>query len=107
MPDLPRQIRLAAGDYFMHGQDRRMRRAGMLGNVCRVALRLEAGLDVNLLRERVTVSPILTGSRECASHARCWGFPRSGGKRSSRELFFSSPLFRRPAGMDPGCCPRW
>ena len=32
MPDLPRQIRLAAGDYFMHGQDRRMRRAGMLGN---------------------------------------------------------------------------
>jgi hypothetical protein len=59
MADLPRQVRLAAGDYFMHGQDFRMRRAGLPGNVCRVVLRMEAGLDVNLLRERVTASPIL------------------------------------------------
>lgn len=43
----------------MHAQDHRMRRAGLPGNVCRIALRLEAGLDVNLLRERVTASPLL------------------------------------------------
>jgi hypothetical protein len=59
MPDLPRQIRLAAGDYFMHGQDRRMRQAGLPGNVCCVALRLDDGLDVELLRQRVAASPIL------------------------------------------------
>jgi hypothetical protein len=59
MPDLPRHIRLAAGDYFMHGQDHRMRRAGLPGNVCWVKLRLAAGLDVALLRERVAASPIL------------------------------------------------
>jgi hypothetical protein len=59
MPPLPRQIRLAAGDYFMHGQDRRMRRYGLPGNVCRVALRLDGGLDAELLRRRVADSPIL------------------------------------------------
>jgi hypothetical protein len=59
MPCLPRRIRLAAGDYFMHGQDRRMRQAGLPGNVCRVALRVEGGLDVAQLRERVAASPIL------------------------------------------------
>lgn len=59
MPDLPRDIRLAAGDYFMHGQDRRMRQAGLPGNVCRVTLRLDGGLDIELLRQRVATSPIL------------------------------------------------
>ena len=59
MLPLPSQIRLAAGDYFMHGQDRRMRRYGLPGNVCRVALRLDGGLDTDLLRERVAASPIL------------------------------------------------
>jgi len=32
LSNLPCQIRLAAGDYFMHGQDRRMRRLGLPGN---------------------------------------------------------------------------
>ncbi len=59
MPPLPRQIRLAAGDYFMHGQDCRMRRHGLPGNVCRVALRLDEGLDTDLLRRRVADSPLL------------------------------------------------
>ena len=59
MPDLPRQIRLAAGDYFMHGQDARMRQLGLQGNVCRVALRLDGGFNTALLRERVTASPML------------------------------------------------
>jgi hypothetical protein len=59
MLPLPRQIRLAAGDYFMHGQDRRMRRYGLPGNVCRIALRLEGGLDTNRLRQHVATSPIL------------------------------------------------
>jgi hypothetical protein len=43
----------------MHGQDRRMRRNGLPGNVCRVALRLDGGLDTSLLRRRVAESPIL------------------------------------------------
>jgi hypothetical protein len=59
MPDLPSRIRLAAGDYFMHGQDRRMRQSGLPGNVCRVALKLGPGLDTDLLRQRVAASPIL------------------------------------------------
>jgi hypothetical protein len=59
MPDLPRRIRLAAGDYFMHSQDWRMRRAGLKGNVCRVALGLDCGLNTELLRQRVAASPML------------------------------------------------
>ena len=59
MPELPRQIRLAAGDYFMHGQDRRMRRIGLPGNVCCAVHRLGNGLDVELLRQRIAASPIL------------------------------------------------
>jgi hypothetical protein len=59
MPDLPCRIRLAAGDYFMHGQDRRMRRSGLPGNVCRVALELGPGLDTERLRQRVATSPVL------------------------------------------------
>jgi hypothetical protein len=59
MPPLPHEIRLAAGDYFMHGQDRRMRRLGLPGNVCRVALRLDKGMDADLLRRRVADSPLL------------------------------------------------
>ena len=43
----------------MHGQDRRMRRSGLPGNVCRIALRLDGGLDMELLRERVAASPML------------------------------------------------
>ena len=53
MPDAPRQIRLAAGDYYMHGQDHKLRRAGLPGYICRVALRLEDGLDVDRLRRRL------------------------------------------------------
>jgi len=59
MPDLPRQIRLAAGDYFMHGQDRRMRRVGLPGNVCCAVIRLGTGLDMERLRQRIATSPIL------------------------------------------------
>jgi len=59
MPDLPRQIRLAAGDYFMHGQDRRMRRVGLPGNVCCAVIRLGAGLDMERLRQRIATSPIM------------------------------------------------
>jgi hypothetical protein len=59
MPDLPRQIRLAAGDYFMHGQDGRMRRAGLPGNVCCAVMRLGAGLDMERLRRRIATSPIM------------------------------------------------
>ena len=36
-----------------------MRRYGLPGNVCRVALRLDGGLDADLLRRRVAASPIL------------------------------------------------
>ena len=59
MPDLPRQIRLAAGDYFMHGQDHRMRRVGLPGNVCCAVIRLDSGLDADRLRQRIAESPIM------------------------------------------------
>jgi hypothetical protein len=59
MPDLPRQIRLAAGDYFMHGQDFRIRQAGMQGNVCCAVIRLSPGFDVERLRQRIAASPMM------------------------------------------------
>jgi hypothetical protein len=59
MPDLPRHIRLAAGDYFMHGQDCRMRQAGLPGNVCCAVIKLGNGFDVERLRRRIAESPIM------------------------------------------------
>lgn len=59
MPDLPRQIRLAAGDYFMHGQDGRMRRVGLPGNVCCAIMRLGTGVDLERLRRRIATSPVM------------------------------------------------
>jgi hypothetical protein len=59
MSDLPRQIRLAPGDYFMHGQDGRMRRAGLPGNVCCAVIKLGDGFDVERLRRRIAESPIM------------------------------------------------
>ena len=59
MPELPSQIRLAAGDYFMHGQDRRMRRAGLPGNVCCAVIKLDGGFDLVRLRRRIAASPLM------------------------------------------------
>jgi hypothetical protein len=59
MSELPRQIRLAAGDYFMHGQDCRMRQFGLPGNVCCAVMKLDQGFDVERLRRRLTESPIM------------------------------------------------
>ena len=59
MPELPSQIRLAAGDYFMHGQDLRLRRNGLPGNICHAILQLEPGIDVEKLRKRLAASPIV------------------------------------------------
>jgi hypothetical protein len=59
MPDLPRQIRLAPGDYFMHGQDLRMRQSGLPGNVCCAVIRLENGFDIDRLRRSLADSPVL------------------------------------------------
>ena len=58
MPSFPSQFRLTGGDYFIHALDRRMRRAGLAGNVCRIVIRLEGRLDAEPLRERVAASPI-------------------------------------------------
>ncbi len=43
----------------MHGQDDRMRRAGLPGNVCCAVIRLGTGLDLERLRQRIATSPIL------------------------------------------------
>jgi hypothetical protein len=59
MPDLPRQIRLAPGDYFMHGQDCRMRHVGLPGNVCCAVIKLGNGFDVEKLRRKIAASPIM------------------------------------------------
>jgi hypothetical protein len=58
MSRLPRHLHLTGGDYFIHAMDRRMRRAGMPGNICRIALRLEGDLDVEQLRQRLAASPV-------------------------------------------------
>ena len=59
MPALPRQIRLAAGDYFMRGQDLRIRQVGMQGNVCCAVIRLGTGFEVEQLRRRIATSPMM------------------------------------------------
>jgi hypothetical protein len=59
MPELPHQIRLGPGDCFMHGQDRRMRNVGLPGNICHAIHRLDPGLDVELLRQRIATSPLI------------------------------------------------
>lgn len=59
MADLPGKIRLAAGDYFMYGQDSRMRRAGLPGNVCCAIIKLKRGFDVERMRRSITESPIM------------------------------------------------
>jgi hypothetical protein len=69
----------------MHGQDRRMRRAGLAGNVCRVALELDGGLNADLLRQRVAASPMLD-----------W----LGRVRISRRLPVFPPVWR--AAAQPG-----
>src|SRR5438045_1942678 len=58
MADIPSQIRLAPGDYFMHGQDRRMRSLGLAGNVCAAIHRLGPGFDADRLRRRIATSPV-------------------------------------------------
>jgi hypothetical protein len=59
MPELPRQIRLAPGDYFMHSQDSRMRRLGLPGNVCCAIIKLGKGFDTDRFRRRISESPLV------------------------------------------------
>lgn len=59
MSELPSQVAMAPGDFFMHGQDWRMRRAGLPGNACCAVLKLDAGFDAARLRRRIAASPIL------------------------------------------------
>jgi hypothetical protein len=59
MSELPRQIRSAAGDYFMRGQDHRMRQFGLPGNVCCAVFQMDRGFDVARLRRRLAESPII------------------------------------------------
>ena len=86
MPDLPRQIRLAAGDYFMHGQDHRIRQSGMQGNVCCAVFRLGAGFDAERLRQRIATSPMMD-----------W-FSRV---RISRPFLLFPPVWRAAAQLKP------
>jgi len=43
----------------MHGQDYRMRRFGLPGNVCCAILQLDRGFDASRLRRRISESPIM------------------------------------------------
>jgi len=43
----------------MHGQDLRIRQAGMQGNVCCAVIRLGNGLDLTRLRQRIATSPVV------------------------------------------------
>ena len=59
MTELPRKIRLAPGDYFMHAQDLWMRRSGLQGNICCAVLEMDKGFDAERLRRRVAESPLM------------------------------------------------
>jgi len=90
MLELPRQIRLAAGDYFMHGQDRRMRQVGLPGNVCCAVIKLGNGFDVERLRRRLADSPLVDWlARACIVRPPPFFFPplwRVAGK--PKAVFF-------------------
>ena len=83
MPALPRRLELTGGDYFIHAIDRQMRQAGIPGNVCRMALRLEGDLDAPRLRAALQSSPL-----------GAW----LGGVRMTRLLPVLSPRWRAAAG---------
>jgi hypothetical protein len=49
---------LTGGDYFLHAIDRRMRRTGLTGNTCHIALGLADSVSSEALRRRVASSPL-------------------------------------------------
>jgi len=59
MSQPPSQLALTGGDYFLYALDVRMRRIGLGGNICRIVLQLDGGLNVELLRQRLAESPII------------------------------------------------
>ena len=107
MPDAPRQIRLAAGDYYMHGQDHKLRRAGLPGYICRVALRLEDGLDVDRLRRRVETSPVLDWLARVRLTRPLPVFPPLWRTSSQPGPIFFEHNHQNGNGHEPGCCRRW
>jgi len=60
MSTLPCRIQVTGGDYFIHAIDRRMRRTGMGGNICRIVIRLEGGPNAEQFRQRVAASPVFS-----------------------------------------------
>jgi hypothetical protein len=56
MKSLPHRIPLTGGDYFALAIDREMRRAGMPGNICRLALKLDGHLEAERLRAALHAS---------------------------------------------------
>jgi hypothetical protein len=108
MPDLPQQIRLAAGDYFMYGQDCRMRRVGLPGNVCCAVMKLGSGFDVERLRRRIAESPIM----DWLARARIFRplpmlFPPSGALLENRKTFYLSIILKTVWRTTRACCRRW
>jgi len=69
----------------MHGQDRRMRRVGLPGNVCCAVIRLGAGLDMERLRQRIATSPIMDWLARVRIIRPLPLLPRSGAQRQTKN----------------------
>lgn len=93
MSELPSKIRVAAGDYFMHGQDRRMREAGLQGNVCCAVMKLDQGFDLARFRKRLAESPIMNwlARARMVRPLPALITPRWNATGAPRELLFVHP----------------
>ncbi len=73
----------------MHGQDHRMRRFGLPGNVCCAVFQLDRGFEADRLRRRIAESPIMDWlARARVWSARCRCCRRSGGHRPTPKTIF-------------------
>ena len=106
MPDLPRQIRLAAGDYFMHGQDHRMRRSACRATSAAPSSNWTGALTWTGCAGASPNRPSWTGWRARASSGRCRCCRRSGGQRPNPKPFFSNTTDQNGGAETPWSLPQ-
>jgi len=105
MSTLPRHIQLTGGDYFIHAVDRRMRRAGMAGNICRIVIRLEGVPDAERFRHRVAAAPVFNWLGGIRLQRSFPGFPPAWRTASQRAEIFHEHAANGTAGDIPDSLP--
>lgn len=105
MSRLPCHLQLTGGDYFIHAIDRRMRRTGMAGNICRIVIRLEGGPDAERFRQRVAASPVFDWLGCIRMKRRFPGFPPAWRTSSQRTGIFHEHTANGTAGDIPDSLP--